>query len=274
MTPHDTCYKLLFSHPRMIRDLVTGFIAEDWVTRLDLASLEKVNGSYVTGSARERCSDMVWRVRWGDCWVYVYLLLEFQSSVDRLMAVRMMSYVGLLYQDLSRQAQIAPGKPLPPVVPIVLYNGDGRWTAPVDIADLLERVSGGPDRYRPALRYLLIDEGRIVDDPAWTVRSRNVVDALFRLEHNRDEEDVLAVLQRLSEWLRVDEQSSLQDAFIVWIRQVLLPRHAPDLTEDELERLRAQPMGLEGVCTMLSNQDRHASTASKQLLNLHYSASE
>ena len=66
MTPHDTCYKLLFSHPRMIRDLVTGFIDEGWVARLNLASLEKVNGSYVTGSARERCSDMVWRVRWED----------------------------------------------------------------------------------------------------------------------------------------------------------------------------------------------------------------
>ena len=233
MTPHDTCYKLLFSHPRMIRDLVTGFIDEDWVAGLDLGSLEKVNGSYVTDAARERFSDLVWRVRWGDSWVYVYLLLEFQSSVDRVMAVRVMTYVGLLYQDLLRKA---PRAPLPPVVPIVLYNGGGRWTAPVEIADLLERVPGGPDRYCPSLRYLLIDEGRIVDDPSWTERARNVVDALFRLEHNRDEEDVLAVLQRLSEWLRVDEQTSLQDAFIVWVNRVLLPRHAPDLTDDELKQ--------------------------------------
>ena len=77
-------------------------------------------------------------------------------------------------------------------------------------------------RSRPALRFPLIDEERIVDDADWTVRARNVVDALFRLERNRDEEDVLAVLQRLSEWLCVDEQTALQDAFIVWVNRVLI----------------------------------------------------
>ena len=43
----------------------------------------------------------LWRVRWGERWLYVYLLLEFQSTVDRLMAVRLLTYVGLLYQDLA-----------------------------------------------------------------------------------------------------------------------------------------------------------------------------
>ena len=34
---------------------------------------------------------------------YLYLLIEFQSKVDRFMAVRMLGYVSLLYQDLIRQ---------------------------------------------------------------------------------------------------------------------------------------------------------------------------
>jgi hypothetical protein len=45
------------------------------------------------------------------------------------MAVRMMVYVGLLYQDLIRRGEILPDKHLPPVLPIVLYNGDCKWTA-------------------------------------------------------------------------------------------------------------------------------------------------
>jgi hypothetical protein len=32
----------------------------------------------------------------------VYLLLEFQSTVDPFMAVRIMVYLGLLYQDLIK----------------------------------------------------------------------------------------------------------------------------------------------------------------------------
>ena len=49
---------------------------------------------------RPRADDVVWRVRWREHWVYVYLLLEFQSEVDPWMAVRLLVYVGLLYQDL------------------------------------------------------------------------------------------------------------------------------------------------------------------------------
>jgi hypothetical protein len=50
------------------------------------------------------------------------ILLEFQSTFDRLMAVRLLTYIGLLYEDLHRSKAIGPDDPLPPVLPIVLYN--------------------------------------------------------------------------------------------------------------------------------------------------------
>ena len=68
---------------------------------LDFSSLQRVNASYVHAAERQRTSDVVWRLRLqgsGD-WVYLYLLLEFQSTVDRYMALRMSVYTGLLYQD-------------------------------------------------------------------------------------------------------------------------------------------------------------------------------
>ncbi len=78
--PHDSGYKLLFSHPALVADLLSGFVAEDWVKELDFATLEKQPGSYVSDDLRPRADDVVWRVRWRDHWLYVYLLLEFQSS--------------------------------------------------------------------------------------------------------------------------------------------------------------------------------------------------
>ena len=80
--PHDSSYKLLFSHPAMVEDLLTGFVHEDWVAELDFATLEKVPGSYVSDDLRPRADDVVWRVRWREHWLYIYLLLEFQSDVD------------------------------------------------------------------------------------------------------------------------------------------------------------------------------------------------
>ncbi|MGA7978728.1 MAG: Rpn family recombination-promoting nuclease/putative transposase, partial [Chromatiaceae bacterium] len=87
MAQHDPSYKLLFSHTRMVEDLIRGFVHEDWVAELDFTTLERVSEKSVSVDLRTREDDMIWRLRWGERWLYVYLLLEFQSSVDRFMAV-------------------------------------------------------------------------------------------------------------------------------------------------------------------------------------------
>ena len=45
MTQHDNSYKLLFSHPEMVRDLLVGFVHEPWVALLDFSTLEVASGS-------------------------------------------------------------------------------------------------------------------------------------------------------------------------------------------------------------------------------------
>ena len=137
MADHDSSYKYLFSHARMVEDLLRGFVREEWVVKLDFTSLEKVNGSYVSDDLRQRADDIVWRVRWGDDWLYVYILMEFQSTVDPWMAVRIMTYVGLLYQDLISTEKLVSGSTLPPVLPVVLYNGGPNGRQQQILASLL-----------------------------------------------------------------------------------------------------------------------------------------
>ncbi|MBF0626332.1 MAG: Rpn family recombination-promoting nuclease/putative transposase, partial [Magnetococcales bacterium] len=188
MADQDSGYKRIFSHPEMVRDLLVGFVKEEWIGQLDFTTLERVGGSYVTDDLRERMDDVIWRLRWGDEWLYIYLLLEFQSTVDPLMAVRMMVYVGLLYQDLAKSGQVKQGEQLPPVLPVVLYNGKPAWTVARDVGDLIATVPGGLDRYRPRMRYLLIDEVRYGDAELATMR--NLAAALFRLEKSRSPEEI------------------------------------------------------------------------------------
>ena len=87
----DASYKLLFSAPEVVRDLVLGFIPDDWLHSLDYTTLEKIPGSYITDDLRDRADDVVWRVKADGEWVYLYLLIEFQSTADPWMAVRMMT---------------------------------------------------------------------------------------------------------------------------------------------------------------------------------------
>jgi hypothetical protein len=219
---HDNSYKLLFSHAEMVADLIRGFVHEDWVRELDLSTLEKVAGSYISDGLRNRETDMVWRVRWGKSkWLYIYLLLEFQSTVDPYMGVRVMSYVALLYQDLIRRRWFTPSGKLPPVLPLVLYNGIPPWGAALDVADLIEHLPGGLEKYRPQLQYFLLDEGRIADSNL--VPLQNLAAALFRLEKSRDAVDIQNVLLALIEWLRGPQHAELRRAFTAWLVQVLLP---------------------------------------------------
>lgn len=231
----DNSYKQIFSHPEMVQDLLCGFVREKWVEQLDFSTLEKVGGSYVTDDVRNREDDIIWRIRWGTQWIYLYILLEFQATIDHFMAVRIGGYVHLLYQDLIKSGAIKPGEKLPPILPLVLYNGKDPWTAPMEVNDLISPVPSGLDPFQPRMRYLLIDETRYADSELESLR--NLAAALFRLEKSRKKEDLQRVLRELIEWLKAPEKESLRRSFTVWLRRVLLPRRLPDTQLPEMSDL-------------------------------------
>ncbi|HEX3556019.1 MAG TPA: Rpn family recombination-promoting nuclease/putative transposase [Thermoanaerobaculia bacterium] len=231
---HDNGYKALFSHPEMVQDLLRGFVHEDWVDQLDFSTLERVEGSFVTPGLRRRESDVVWRLRWRDRWLYVYLLMEFQSTVDPYMALRLMVYVGLLYQHLIQNRQLPESGKLPPVLPLVLYNGYALWDAARELRELIEEAPGSLKRYQPQLRYCLLDEGRIAEGD---LGIQNLAAALFRLERSQGLEEIQGVLGALLEWLVEPEQAPLRRSFTAWLKQVLLPARVPGVAIPEVSEL-------------------------------------
>ena len=121
---HDTGYKALFSLPELVQQLIEGFVTPDIAQLLDFSTLELVAGSFVTPAMQSREEDVVWRVKMADTTLYLYLLLEFQSTPDAAMPVRMVQYVAALYDSLIKEKRVDPRR-LPPVLPVVLYTGSG-----------------------------------------------------------------------------------------------------------------------------------------------------
>ncbi len=60
------------------------------------------------------------------------------KAADPFMAVRLLTYIGLLWEDLRKSGEIDSSEPLPAVLPIVIYNGDAPWTAKTDLADMID----------------------------------------------------------------------------------------------------------------------------------------
>ena len=100
------------------------------------------------------------------------------------MAVRIQTYLGLLYQDLIRAEQLSAAGRLPPVLPIVLYNGAQVWDAAESLEPLIEPAPPVLAAYRPRQGYLLLDEQRLAK--AERLPIRNLSAALFRLEALRE----------------------------------------------------------------------------------------
>ena len=222
MPPHDNAYKNLFTHPQVVQDLLRGFVHEDWVQEIDFSTLEKASGSYVSDDLRDREDDIIWRVRRRDTWFYIYLLIEFQSTDDPWMALRLMTYVGLLYQDLIKRREVVAPDRLPPVFPAVIYNGRKPWRSHRDMVELIEPPPAGLQRYLPRHRYFLLDEGR--ED---ALETDNTFGDIIALETGPSPEALAAVVARLTERLQAPENRELRRALTVWIHRVVLQRLVP-----------------------------------------------
>ena len=205
---------------------------DGWVALLDYASLEKVSGSYVSDDLRDRQDDIVWRIRMrpeaggpGE-WLYVYLLLEFQSSNDPHMALRVLGYVALLYQDLIKSGQVKAGRRLPAVFPLVLYNGERPWSAERDVERLIEASPASLAAYRPRLRYFLLDEGRLSE--ASLEQPDNAVASVVRIERAASPQELADLVGELARKLQSPDNRELRRALTVWIGRLVLPRFSPE----------------------------------------------
>ena len=102
-TPYDAAWKLLFSFPVMLHDLLAGFVPREWTETLDLSQSKDRSGSQVSNGLLQRHQDAVWEVPFADRTGSVLVALEFQSTVDPTMAVRMLVYTALHYQGRLRK---------------------------------------------------------------------------------------------------------------------------------------------------------------------------
>lgn len=205
--PHqDALYHRLFSQPLLVEMIVREFIPEAMGAGLDFSRMERVNakahGESLDGESHRREGDVIWRLpTHGGLDLYLYLLLEFQSGVDWWMAVRTQVYEGLLWQQVIAERKLRRGDRLPPVLLIVLYNGETRWSAPVDTASLVALPQGSPLwRWQPQIRYHVLDMGAVA---AELPPDRDSVAALlFRLEQRQPPEALAGLIGEVVGWFR------------------------------------------------------------------------
>ncbi|NHZ98599.1 Rpn family recombination-promoting nuclease/putative transposase [Massilia sp. CCM 8734] len=216
---HDLGYRALFAHPEMVRELITGFTPVKLLDGVALSAFERVNADYVSERPSARQGDVVWRVQLGEQVMDVVILLEFQSGVDRCMALRMQTYVGLLCQDLVKRHALSPELLLPPVLPLVFYNGAPPWRAPMDLAELLTAPPAELAALQPSQRYALIDQRRL--DRAALDANDDLLALLFRIELSLFPDVLTTHVPALKTWFRTTPLTSLRTSVWAWWKALL-----------------------------------------------------
>ncbi|PPK51799.1 Rpn family recombination-promoting nuclease/putative transposase [Marinobacter persicus] len=237
---HDTGYKELFSHPEFVQQLLEGFTPPEISGLMDFRTLKNHSGNYITPLFEEKFEDVVWSVEvtWDGATqrVFLYLLLEFQSTVDHAMPIRLMHYVACFYDHLLKTKQAHPGQGLPPIFPVVLYNGAKPWRAKQDIYDMI--APEPPEflrAYQPHIRYYLVDEARYTDEQLGLVESP--LSGVFGIEKaSKKHEGFQKAVDRIVAIIQADPHKHRIDKIVTrWLK-----RHLQRLGADvDLDRLNS-----------------------------------
>lgn len=161
--------------------------------------------------------DVVWEVsfRHGEATVplYLCLLLEFQSQPDWHMPHRMLSYVASFYQGLVKQKRLNLRlDKLPPVLPVVLYNGKPRWSVATRMQHIIAPVPKALRHFQPQLSYFLIDGQRLTKEAF--EQAPEPLGNMLSLNQTQNAEDYIALWEALRRKIKAHPEYQQLDGAI------------------------------------------------------------
>jgi len=157
-SPHDLLFKEAFSRLDAARSFLESAIAPALSREIDWTTLALRPGSFVDPDLRAQSSDLLYAATLRGEPLLLYFLFEHQSTEDRWMALRLLGYMLRIWEQHRKQHPTE--RLLPPILPLVLYQGAQAWTGSVEFSDLLRLPEAALDvlsAYTPQFEFALID---------------------------------------------------------------------------------------------------------------------
>ncbi|NMB40909.1 MAG: transposase [Firmicutes bacterium] len=252
--PHDTGYKFLLASKKAFRQLIRSFVKVGWADQIDEANLVRIDKSFVLQDFKNKEADLIYRARLKNRDIIFYILMELQSTVDFLIPYRLLLYMNEIWRDIfknipSKEAERKDFR-LPVIIPIVLYNGQPKWTVPLNFKETLN----GYELFNEHVldfQYILINV-RTYDEEE-LLRLSGVIGAVFLVDQATNFEEIIENLKKLVETIKKMEPEEYR-LFIAWAENILTHGLSPEKKEEItsiLKKTRA-----EEVEEMISNVER------------------
>jgi predicted transposase/invertase (TIGR01784 family) len=162
---HDSFFKEVMGRREIYLSFLRHHLSKDMVESIDFRKLRPDKAHFIEKNLRHLYSDCFFRAKlkkrlgYGD--VLIYMLVEHQSTVDRMIAYRMWHYIFSAWRHYLKSNP--EGDHLPLIVPILVYHGKPEHNAPLQIRELVRAPQDQVNRvFDEPIR--LVDIQRIADE--------------------------------------------------------------------------------------------------------------
>lgn len=225
---YDKGYKYLFSVKKNFIDFVRIFMKIHLKEELNEENITLLDKEFITKEFGKQESDIIYEVKSKNKIIY-FVLLEIQHKVDRKMAYRILNYMVEIWRKWEKNRDTEEKFVLPKIIPCVLYNGEDKWTAPIELKGLYDDV-GEEEDYLVNLKYILIDIFRYKPDDL--LKIGNMISSAFYLD-TASKDNIEKRFNKLSKSL-ADMGSEDWKVFMAWAIKMFV------IDEDKQEKLEEE----------------------------------
>ncbi len=185
---HDSLMRIVFSDPKRAGDMLKILVGAELQEVVDFENLKLLPGRFADEELRQHETDLLFSSAQAGSQALVYVLLEHQSTPVETMALRLLRYITRIHVRIGAEGMKTGA--VPPIFPVVLYQGRERWKHPLSLGELYDKgrlPAGGPLPLES--HFSLINLQDLADDllRSWASRGRPEVSlALLSMKHAWD----------------------------------------------------------------------------------------
>ena len=180
--------------------------------------------------------------------------MELQSTVDFLIPYRLLLYMNEIWRDLFKNTSPQGAKRkdfrLPAIIPMVLYNGQAKWTVPLNFQEMLD----GYELFKEHIldfQYILVNVYSYNREEL--LKLSGILGAVFLLDQAKSFEGIIENLKTLAENIKRLKEEEL-NLFIAWTKNILSRGLSPEKKTEITAILEKTRFG--EVKEMISNVER------------------
>ena len=135
-TPHDKLFRKSMQIPNVAQEFLAMHLPCNIKNDLDYSSLQLLPDTFIDETLRRSQVDALFKVRYNDHDLLIYILVEQQSKPDHTMPTRRLSYKSDIWASYMETNKNGKQKTLPPIIDLHFYTGSEPYTGPLSLADL------------------------------------------------------------------------------------------------------------------------------------------